>query len=297
MSSSGAASKLSITQLRKPGTALIDDPEELVFARGGVRKMKKNAKKDDDDDENENENEEEDEKKKCRGKTGGLVMASTSVTPTVVPQSKKKAFDTMNNIVAHLLMNMTSSMRFEGALNVDINEIATNLVPFPRLKYLLSSCTPWYGLADMNVSHRRLDQMFQDAFSPSTQFLQADPKRALYLACGLIVRGQVTVSDIRRNIDKIRPGLKFTKWNREGWKTGLCSVGPLGQPYSLLTLSNNTCLKETFGNMRGRFVKLFKRRANLHHYTKYMEYEDVKGALMSMDDLIAEYGEIERMEM
>eukprot|EP00922_Rhytidocystis_sp_ex-Travisia-forbesii_P025914 GHVS01038004.1.p1 GENE.GHVS01038004.1~~GHVS01038004.1.p1 ORF type:complete len:233 (-),score=28.97 GHVS01038004.1:316-1014(-) len=44
---------------------------------------------------------------------------------------KKNAFDDMNEIVANLLINLTSSMRFEGSLNVDLNEITTNLVPPP----------------------------------------------------------------------------------------------------------------------------------------------------------------------
>jgi len=36
----------------------------------------------------------------------------------------------MNNIIAHLLSNVTSSMRFDGTLNVDLNEITMNLVKF-----------------------------------------------------------------------------------------------------------------------------------------------------------------------
>ena len=28
---------------------------------------------------------------------------------------------------------------------------------------------------------------------------------------------------------RLRPSLKFVHWNREGWKTGLCSVPPLNQ--------------------------------------------------------------------
>ena len=38
------------------------------------------------------------------------------------------------------LVNLTSSMRFEGPLNVDLNEITTNLVPYPRLHYIVSRC-------------------------------------------------------------------------------------------------------------------------------------------------------------
>lgn len=38
---------------------------------------------------------------------------------------------------------------------MDLNEIAMNLVPFPRLHYLVSSLTPLYMLADVNVPTRR----------------------------------------------------------------------------------------------------------------------------------------------
>lgn len=48
----------------------------------------------------------------------------------------------------------------------------------------------------------RLDQMFSDAFAHDHQLLKTDPKHGLYLACGLIVRGNVEMSDIRRNIDR-----------------------------------------------------------------------------------------------
>ncbi|KAK5667265.1 Tubulin epsilon chain [Batrachochytrium dendrobatidis] len=50
---------------------------------------------------------------------------------------------------------MTSSMRFEGMLNVDINDIVTNLIPFPKLKYLFSTMTPLYALTDVQIQPRR----------------------------------------------------------------------------------------------------------------------------------------------
>ena len=45
-----------------------------------------------------------------------------------------KPFDSMNGVAASMLLNMTSSMRFEGSLNVDLNDITMNLVPFPRVR-------------------------------------------------------------------------------------------------------------------------------------------------------------------
>ena len=51
-------------------------------------------------------------------------------------------FDSMNTIVANLLLNLTSSSRFDGPLNVDLSEIPMNLVPYPRMHYLISSQVP-----------------------------------------------------------------------------------------------------------------------------------------------------------
>jgi hypothetical protein len=53
-----------------------------------------------------------------------------------------KPFDAMNSIAATLLLHLTSSARFEGDLNVDLNDITMNMVPFPRQHFLLSSMSP-----------------------------------------------------------------------------------------------------------------------------------------------------------
>lgn len=36
-----------------------------------------------------------------------------------------KAYDSMNSVAAHMLTNLTASMRFPGLLNIDLNEITT----------------------------------------------------------------------------------------------------------------------------------------------------------------------------
>ncbi|XP_002739740.1 tubulin epsilon chain-like [Saccoglossus kowalevskii] len=226
------------------------------------------------------------------------VKADSAVTASaggLVKKSDEKPFDKMNNIVANLLLNMTSSARFEGSLNVDLNEITMNLVPFPQLHYLVSSLTPLYALSDINLPPRRLDQMFSDAFSKDHQLIKADPKHSLYLACALMLRGNVEISDVRRNIERLKSSLKFIHWNQEGWKTGLCSVPPVGQPYSLLTLANNTCIRHTFSDLKDRFVKLYKRKAHVHHYTHVdgMEMSQFSESLESLTTLMKEYEGLE----
>ena len=128
-------------------------------------------------------------------------------------QAKSPTFDSMNNIVANLLMNLTSSVRFEGTMNVDMNDIVSNMVPFPKLKFLFSSMTPLYNSLDIQTPLKITDQMFTDAFRQENQLLRGDPRTSTYflkllslnnryLAVALMLRGQVEISDLRRNIDR-----------------------------------------------------------------------------------------------
>lgn len=48
----------------------------------------------------------------------------------------------MNGIAASVMLNLTAGVRFEGSLNVDLNEITMNMVPYPRMQFLMSSISP-----------------------------------------------------------------------------------------------------------------------------------------------------------
>ena len=46
-------------------------------------------------------------------------------------------FTNLNRIIAQVVSSITASLRFQGSLNVDLNEFQTNLVPYPRIHF------PW----------------------------------------------------------------------------------------------------------------------------------------------------------
>lgn len=96
--------------------------------------------------------------KKNKGQNKEVVKGSE------VTGGKQKAYDRMNNIIANLLSNLTCSMRFEGILNVDFNEITMNLVPYPDIHFLLSSLAPLYSIADPRLQPRRFDEIFTDIY-------------------------------------------------------------------------------------------------------------------------------------
>ncbi|CAM9754488.1 unnamed protein product [Phaeothamnion confervicola] len=231
----------------------------------------------------------------------------------------------MNAIVAGLLTDLTAPARFAGDLNVDLNEICTNMVPFPRMHYLVAGISPLpdEGGADgggggcdagggtrgggggggggrrgslpplpreaPGAARRRMAHLFGDALSRRRQLLSADPRHARYLACGLLLRGDVEASDAHAAVERLRAELDMVPWNREGFKIGVCGVPPLGRPRSLLCLANNCCVAGRFDGMAERFARLYRRRAMLHHYTQFVEPAVFDEAYESLLRVAADY--------
>ena len=102
------------------------------------------------------------------------------------------------------MLNLTAGMRFDGALNVDINEITMNLVPFPTVALSAVVMSPGREPADRGSRRPRRGRWTR--YSPrcsgrDRQLASVDPRRSTYLACALLMRGAVNISDANRNVD------------------------------------------------------------------------------------------------
>ena len=54
----------------------------------------------------------------------------------------RPTYSNLNRLICQVISSMTASVRFSGQLNVDMNEFQTNLVPYPRIHFMLSSFAP-----------------------------------------------------------------------------------------------------------------------------------------------------------
>ncbi|KAL4422955.1 hypothetical protein ABPG75_009152 [Micractinium tetrahymenae] len=198
-------------------------------------------------------------------------------------------FGAMNKLAADLVLNLTASMRFGGQLNLDLGEIATNLVPFPRLHFLAPAMSPLAppraaggrqgpaGAAGAAAGQRCVDQAFLDVLQPAHQLVKLHPKQTS-LACALIVRGAAAAADLPRNIDRLRRSIRLPRWNPDGFKIAMCTRPPLGAPLSLLSLSNSCGLADTFTGLHARFQALYRRRLYTHHYEQHIELAELEAA-------------------
>lgn len=81
-------------------------------------------------------------------------------------------------------------------------------------------------MLDANYVHSKRKLML-GIFARENQFCVTDPIQSKYLACALLVRGNVPLSDVNRNIEQSMRRMDFVHWNQEGFKIGLCSTPPL----------------------------------------------------------------------
>ena len=54
----------------------------------------------------------------------------------------RPTYTNLNRLIAQIISSITASLRFDGALNVDLNEFQTNLVPYPRIHFPLATFSP-----------------------------------------------------------------------------------------------------------------------------------------------------------
>jgi tubulin epsilon len=133
----------------------------------------------------------------------------------------------------------------------------------------------------------------------SNALVAVDTTHHTHLACGLLTRGDILVSDIQRGIERLRSKMRLAWFNADGFKTGLCSMPPLDASRSLLALTNNCAISGTFRRLHSSFVKLYTARAHVHHYTDLMpDGADLFGqANDSLCHLISEYERLDACDV
>merc|ERR1719450_473614 len=89
---------------------------------------------------------------------------------------------------------MTAAIRFDGELNVDMNEFQTNLVPFPRLHFMTTSLAP--VISKDKAGHEAHDtKRITDDCLQATSFLVKYPDFDVvedkYMAISINYRGEI----------------------------------------------------------------------------------------------------------
>ncbi|MCD7455393.1 hypothetical protein HAX54_028042 [Datura stramonium] len=112
------------------------------------------------------------------------------------------------------LSSWLASLRFDGALNVDVNEFQTNLVPYPRIHFMLSSYAPVISAEKAHHEQHSVAEITTTAFDPASMMAKCDPRRGKYMACCLMYEGCGFKCGINYQTPTVVPGGDLAKVQR-----------------------------------------------------------------------------------
>jgi len=189
---------------------------------------------------------------------------------------ERPTYTNLNRLIAQCISSITASLRFDGALNVDLTEFQTNLVPYPRIRFPLLAYAP--VISAETAYHERLTvaEITNMVFEPANQMVKCDPRHGKYMACCMMYRGDVVPKDVNASIGsiKLKRTIRFVDWCPTAFKVGInyqpSAVVPGGDlakvQRSVLMISNTTAIGEVLGRMDHKFDLMFQKRAFVHWY-------------------------------
>ena len=137
----------------------------------------------------------------------------------------RPTYTNLNRLIAQIISSITASLRFDGALNVDLTEFQTNLVPYPRIHYPLATYAPVMSAEKAYHETVSVDEITKACFESDRQMVKCDLNDGKYMAICLLYRGDVVPKDVNAAIANIKTQkrVQFVDWCPTGFKVSINS--------------------------------------------------------------------------
>jgi len=193
---------------------------------------------------------------------------------------KKPSYDELNRIISKVVSSMTAALRFDGELNVDMNEFQTNLVPFPRLHFMTTSLAPITSAAKADRDNTDCKRITDDALQPNSflvKYADFDVVEDKYMAISLNYRGDIKSQVANGTVQwvKTQGKVSFVEWCPTGFKIGLNDVPAVKvegdhmaeSKKNVAMIGNNIAVNRVFTErLSKKYDMMYSQRAYVHWY-------------------------------
>ncbi|KAF5276897.1 hypothetical protein FQA39_LY06448 [Lamprigera yunnana] len=189
---------------------------------------------------------------------------------------ERPTYTNLNRIVGQIVSSTTASLRFEGALNVDLREFQTNLVPYPRIHYAVLTYAP---IVPQDLAYHEsfsVSELTNSLFESTNHMVVCDARRGKYMSCVILYRGDVLPKDVNLAIASIKTKkcIQFVDWCPTGFKVGINYQPPTLVPGGDLAkvqraacmMSNTTAIADACACINYKFDIMYAKRAFVHWY-------------------------------
>ncbi|CAB4301257.1 unnamed protein product [Prunus armeniaca] len=196
---------------------------------------------------------------------------------------ERPTYTNLNRLISQVISSLTTSLRFDGAINVDVTEFQTNLVPYPRIHFMLSSYAPVISAEKAYHEQISIPEITNAVFEPSS----------------MMAKGDVVPKDVNAAVATIKT--KRTVQCPTGFKCGINYQPPTVVPggdlakvqRAVCMISNNTAVAEVFSRIDHKFDLMYSKRAFVHWYVgEGMEEGEFSEAREDLAALEKDYEEV-----
>jgi tubulin alpha len=216
---------------------------------------------------------------------------------------ERPTYTNLNRLIAQCISSVTASLRFDGALNVDLTEFQTNLVPYPRIHFPVVSYAPIISAEKAYHEQLSVAEITNSVFEPAMMMAKCDPRHGKYMACCLMYRGDVVPKDVNASIGTIKTKrtIQFVDWCPTGFKVGINYQPPTVVPggdlakvqRAVCMMANTTAIAEVLSRMDHKFDLMYAKRAFVHWYVgEGMEEGEFSEAREDLAALEKDYEEV-----
>ncbi|XP_055139221.1 tubulin alpha-1B chain-like [Symphalangus syndactylus] len=216
---------------------------------------------------------------------------------------ERPTYTNLNRLISQIVSSIMASLRFDGALNVDLTEFQTNLVPYPCIHFPLATYAPVISAEKAYHEQLSVAEITNACFEPANQMVKCDPRHGKYMACCLLYYGDMVPKDVNAAIATIKTkcSIKFVDWCPTGFRVGINYQPPTVVPgrdlakvqRAVCMLSNATAIAEAWAHLDHRFDLMYAKRAFVHWYVgEGMEEGEFSEAREDMAALEKDYEEV-----
>ncbi|KAL4501499.1 hypothetical protein ABPG72_021306 [Tetrahymena utriculariae] len=213
------------------------------------------------------------------------------------------SYTNLNQLTAQIISSLTTSIRFNGTLNTNLNELYTNLIPYPRLNFMLTSQAPYVSCEKYYYEQSSTYQISNSVFDSDNMMAKCDPRRGKYMACCMLYKGDIIPQEVHKSIAQLKSKktIQFVDWCPTGFKIGINKQLPIivkGNDLSKVArsvcmISNSTAISQTFEKMSYKFDQLYAKRAFVHWFvSEGMEECEFYESLSDVQYLLKDYEEV-----
>jgi len=190
------------------------------------------------------------------------------------------SYSSLNRIISKVVSSMTAALRFDGELNVDLNEFQTNLVPFPRLHFMTTSLAPITNAKKKSHEDKDVRAITDECVQPPNFLVKIadfDPVEDKYMAISLNYRGEIKSKVANSTVQWLKQQNKvsFVEWCPTGFKIGLNAVPAMKtaddemaqSATNCVMIGNNVSVSRVFTErLVKKYDMMYSQRAYVHWY-------------------------------